>query len=105
MAPNSSTIRVSGFSWPGCLSLLRQSSCLGNRVDATVETLDHLAGLCESPIASFADSLELAEALFAFAWSRSVNRRGIAAIASRIFSSQHHHVKSCLDQGKDMDDM
>lgn len=68
-----------------------------------VETLDHLAGLCESPNASFAKSMDLAEALFAFAWSRSINRRGVAAIVSRIFLFQHHYVKSCLDQGKDTD--
>ncbi|KAM0750456.1 hypothetical protein T439DRAFT_381136 [Meredithblackwellia eburnea MCA 4105] len=80
------------------LRILAQSG-----VDASFEVFDHLVTLCASPNVSFDEAVDLAEAMFASAWSRSINRKAMASIAVQLYISQHATVKASLDSDHDTD--
>ncbi|KAL8281141.1 hypothetical protein RQP46_006499 [Phenoliferia psychrophenolica] len=70
-------------------------------VDPSFEVFEHLESLCAAPGVPFADSVDLSEALFASAWSRSINRKAMADIAARLYTSQHAVVKASLDNNQE----
>ena len=92
----------SGFSAP--LSTCRCIADSSNhRVDTSIEVLSHIESLCAGPDVPFAAAVDLSEAIFASAWSRTINRKAIADIAVRLYLSQHATVKASLDKDRETD--
>ena len=73
------------------LRILAQSS-----VDVSVETLEHLVVLSQKGGVELAVAVDLAEAVFASAWSSKLNRPGLAHIASSLYCSRAANLTQIL---------
>lgn len=81
------------------LRILAQSG-----VDVSVETLEHLVVLSQNEGVDLAVAVDLAEAIFASAWSAKLNRPGLAHVASSLYSSRAGSIGTILTRNRaDMD--